>query len=240
MFRLARGGWCRDPALGGVRALLLFGPEPVTYAPSLVIDQSACGHLAVQHLVAAGHHRLAWLRLRPRESPIQDVVAHRLTAAREAALKNRVELDVVDMDADPRSLRDWAHGLRLRSEAPTAAMTYDDRFAFATVRALVDAGLRVPDDIAVVGADDHDTSVVFLPSIITISFDASNMANIILDALDHVRAGAAVTVVSAPEPRVIRREPADRSTSRHSSTQKTQAISKQFVPSSTQGSSCTN
>ncbi|MGW5386323.1 LacI family DNA-binding transcriptional regulator [Nocardia sp. NPDC003963] len=190
--------------LAGVRALLLFGPEPVTYAPSLVIDQTSYGHLAVQHLVTRGHRRLVWLR--PTESSIQTLVAHRLAAAEEAALRNRVVLDVVDMDADPLSLRDWAHGLRYRPDAPTAAIAYDDRFAFAAVRALVDAGLRVPDDIAVIGADDYATSAVFIPSITTISFDASDMANVILDGLERMRAGEVITVVPSPEPRVIRRE----------------------------------
>ncbi|MGK8522578.1 substrate-binding domain-containing protein [Nocardia asteroides] len=192
--------------LAGVRALLLFGPEAVPYAPSLVIDQAVYGRLAVEHLVAHGHHRLAWLR--PSDAQLQGLVEHRLAAATAAAQRCGATLDIVDMDSDPESLRDWARGLRYSPDLATGVIAYDDRFAYTAVRALAEGGLRVPDDVSVIGADDYTTSAVFLPAITTIAFDAQAMASLILRTLQQLRDGEEITIVRSPAARVLRRESA--------------------------------
>ncbi|HEY3684400.1 MAG TPA: LacI family DNA-binding transcriptional regulator [Streptosporangiaceae bacterium] len=190
----------------GVRALLLMGSHPVPHAPCLVIDQRLYGQRAVESLAAKGHHRLAWLH--PADSSIAEFALQRRAGAQEAAARLGLSLNLVSMDADPRSLKDWARGWRDANDRPTAAIAYDDRFAYTAIRALFDTGLSVPRDIAVLGADDYATSSVFLPSVTTIAFNAEDMADLILGTITRMIVGETPPLVSAPPLKVIQRESA--------------------------------
>lgn len=65
--------------------------------------------------------------------------------------------------------------LKLESELPTAIFAANDSVAFGAIRALEEAGLRVPDDISVAGFDDHSLSARFNPPLTTVHVDFSAM-----------------------------------------------------------------
>lgn len=55
-----------------------------------------------------------------------------------------------------------------RSPRPTAIYAMNDSMAFGAMRAIYDAGLRIPDDIAVVGHDDHRNAAWSIPALTTV------------------------------------------------------------------------
>ncbi|MEY9852197.1 DNA-binding LacI/PurR family transcriptional regulator [Leifsonia sp. EB41] len=188
--------------LAGVRALVVHGTAAVDYAPSLVIPQRPFGGLAVEHLVALGHDHIVYLA----PATPGPAAAERLAGAQETAELLGIRLDVTHAAASARTLRDWAHGLRYDTHAPTAIAASDDGLAMAAIRALADAGLRAPADLSVVGADDHPGAADFLPRLSTVTFDADALAGTLLDAFARMRAGERVELLEAPPIRLEARE----------------------------------
>ncbi len=121
----------------------------------VVVDDRHGGRLAAEHLLERGHRRIAFLG-DPRRSP---KVRARLTGARAAIAEANVA-DAIEVLALPpwsqESGREAGIELahRVPGRRPTAVVCANDRSALGLVHALVRAGLRVPDDVAVVGYDD--------------------------------------------------------------------------------------
>ncbi|NYJ03245.1 LacI family transcriptional regulator [Nocardioides thalensis] len=123
---------------------------------SVSVDDKRGGRLAAQHLLDTGRRRLAFVG-GPRGL---NQVKHRLLGAQEVVdTVNRARLTFVEtptMDADAgRHAAEQlvALGPRRRPEAIFAA---NDLIALGVLQGLTLAGLRVPDDIAIVGYDDID------------------------------------------------------------------------------------
>ncbi|MGO4275713.1 substrate-binding domain-containing protein, partial [Paenibacillus sp. TAF58] len=193
--------------LAGVRALVVYGSASVDYAPSLAVPQEPFGRLAAEHLLGLGHRRLAFLL--PTAEKALVTARERLRGAADAvsgAGAGGATLSVVSAGATAASLRDWAHGWRFDPAPPTGIIASDDRLAMAAIRALADAGVRVPEDASVIGADDHPAAAEFIPRLTTVAFSSDALAESVLDAFSRMRAGNRVDRVRSPELAVIRRE----------------------------------
>lgn len=188
--------------LAGVRALIVHGLRPVDHAPSLVVPQRDVGRAAAEHLLSLGHVRVAFLMPAAPSAAAEE----RLAGAREAAEAARARLTVTHASASAASLRDWAHGRRYDDDAPTGVVAADDRLAVAAVRALADAGVQVPDDLSVIGADDHPVAGDYIPRLSTATYDAETLAAGLHDAYARMRGGERVERLDAPPAQVIARE----------------------------------
>ena len=120
----------------------------------IVLNDNAGGaRVATEHLIALGHRRIGYVTARKAVSTVRDRLAGYRDALAEAELPAddllvvRAEITVEDASAATRSLLD-------RPERPTAILAYNDLMAVGVLAALTDAGLGVPDDIALVGYDD--------------------------------------------------------------------------------------
>jgi LacI family transcriptional regulator, repressor for deo operon, udp, cdd, tsx, nupC, and nupG len=123
------------------------------------IDDVAGAGAAVRHLVNLGHRDIALI------SGGADVPMHFTTPLD----RRRGYLDVlaeagIEYDPDLEAAGDFtmAGGERAmshllgRSRRPTAVFALSDEMAFGAMRALRMSGLRVPEDVSVIGFDDHD------------------------------------------------------------------------------------
>ena len=85
----------------------------------------------------------------------------------------------------------YAAGLRLGSDpGVTAIFAANDQTALGVIRALHDAGRRVPDDVSVVGFDDTPESGYFLPPLTTVRQDFSEVGRRSVELLLEVADGA--------------------------------------------------
>lgn len=206
---LAEASRCDEAAtevlrLSGVRALVVYGTSSVSYAPSLAIPQEPFGRLAAEHVLGLGHRRLGFLL------PSADVAfasaSDRFRGVADAAGAAGASVTVVNAGDTAASLRDWAHAWRYDPERPTALVAPDDRLAMAAIRALVDAGVRVPADVSVVGADGHPAGAEYIPRLTTVGFSSQLLAETLLDAFAQMRAGTRVDRVRLPAMGVVPRE----------------------------------
>ena len=167
----------------GIPLVVLGQHSSTTDLCSVAGDGSAGGRLAVAHLVAAGHQRLAVVGGRADNH----YVLARVAGAR-AATPSTVSLTVHPSDTyDVRAGTDAAQTIAAMpaSERPTAVFAINDLIASGLLRGLQSAGLQIPSDIAIVGYDDlpvAQTASVSLTTIRNPYLDVARRAtNLLLD-----------------------------------------------------------
>ncbi len=129
--------------------------------PSVEIDDVAAARQATAHLVELGHRRIGMLSGRPFERiPFTAPPERRrgfLLAHKEAGLPWDPNLEVT-ADFTVRGALRNVGPLLDRPDPPTAIFAESDEMAFGVMAAARARGLRVPEDLSVVGIDDHDMS----------------------------------------------------------------------------------
>lgn len=129
------------------------------------IDDRAAARTAAEHLLALGHRRIGVAGFRKtdapdgsgpgRTPPAYRVTAERLAGYRDAATAARIELaiDLGRLNARASGAA-AAHALLDAPAPPTAILAMSDELALGAIDAATARGLRVPDDLSVVGFDD--------------------------------------------------------------------------------------
>lgn len=155
--------------------------------PTVAVDQRAGARLAVEHLVELGHREILHLA-----GPLDWLDAR----AREAEW--RAVLTEHDLPIHEPVEGDWTAnaGYRYGSESEevlraTAVFTSNDQIALGLLHGLHDRGVRVPQDISVVGFDDLPESAHFLPPLTTVRQDFRELGRLSLQLLlDGVGGGS--------------------------------------------------
>jgi DNA-binding LacI/PurR family transcriptional regulator len=150
--------------LDGVRRLtvpLVFVGAGTTGTMSVRVDDLAIGRTATEHLLALGHRHIAYVGGDPDDrrnlaAPL-DRRAGWLSALRSAGIDPPAAYaEVSDFTADTG--RQAAERLLSLTPRPTAVFAASDDIAFGVLSAARAAGLSVPDDLSVIGVDDHELS----------------------------------------------------------------------------------
>jgi len=152
----------------GIGVVLSAGPVPVPGTHALVTDQKQVGQRAVEHLVAAGRRTISVIV--PADASLRGFAEPRLAGA-ETAARAHASVTVVrhELTLDEDAATRWAG---LCAEAGIDGLfAYNDEFASLAVCALQDAGLRVPENVAVVGADDLLVGRLLRPRLTTVRMD---------------------------------------------------------------------
>ncbi|MFI8420114.1 LacI family DNA-binding transcriptional regulator [Streptomyces sp. NPDC085479] len=157
--------------------------------PSVVPDEVTGGHRAARHLVEAGHRRIGLINLDP---SIPAAVGRREgyeRALREAGLPLDPAL-VVSGHATADGGYDAARELLDRADPPTALFCANDRMAMGAYDAIKERGLRIPDDVAVVGYDNQELIAAYLrPKLTTLALPFEEMGAKGVEMLAALAAG---------------------------------------------------
>ncbi|MEY9844176.1 DNA-binding LacI/PurR family transcriptional regulator [Streptacidiphilus sp. BW17] len=173
--------------------LVLLGEREYT-APydHVAIDNVEAARVAVRHLLDLGRRRIAFLGAR-HESARQP--AHlRLRGWREeiraAGGAPRESMVVATEGYDRRDGAAAISELLARGELPDALFCYNDLIALGAMRVLSEHGLRVPEDVAVVGFDDIEEGRYAAVSLTTVAPDKTAIARFAVDRLvERITAG---------------------------------------------------
>ncbi|MFE2378377.1 LacI family DNA-binding transcriptional regulator [Streptomyces sp. NPDC059398] len=118
------------------------------------VDDVHGGTLAVRHLVAAGHRSIAFVTGPPELRQIQDRRKGALAALDEAGLPPEALVEISTGRLDVAAGRDAGARLVGLAPRPTAVFCVNDLLALGVLQSLYAAGVRVPQDMAIVGYDD--------------------------------------------------------------------------------------
>ncbi|MEH1056353.1 LacI family DNA-binding transcriptional regulator [Micromonospora sp. CPCC 206171] len=156
--------------------------------PCVRIDDVAAARTATRHLLDLGHRRIAHISGDPDDELAFTTHLDRRRGYREAlraaGIRPDPSLDVESQFTIDGGNRATAE-LLTRGEPPTAIFAACDEMAMGAITALRDAGLRVPQDVSVIGVDDHDlASVLGLSTIAQPAAEQGRLAaRLLLDPL---------------------------------------------------------
>jgi len=159
------------PPRADAAPILSRGPVPVVFIdvhtesvgelPRVIGDDIAGGALAARHLVGLGHRDIAFIG-----DAVQDPFGFTSSHDRQAGLVR--ELAAAGIDLPPGRIGHGAHGryearelarrMLAADRRPTAIVAASDTQALGVITAARDLGLRVPDDLSIVGYDDIEAA----------------------------------------------------------------------------------
>lgn len=146
-------------------------PEPARPSPLGVTSAASAGpHLQIEHLRERGHRHLAYV---VRETPrFHSLMDGRYEAARTHADSLGLpplglrRIGYGDGSAD-QAVQEWhASGI-------SGIAAFNDDVAATVVGAAIRAGIRVPEELAVIGHDDSPIAAIMVPALTTILFDTA-------------------------------------------------------------------
>lgn len=157
-------------------------------------DDKVGGRLAVRHLQDLGHARIGFVATSDRAA----------IRAREGAYRELVGTPWV-LRRDPKRRRDLAADVmtRLRADgadAPTALFIATDGAASRVVGAALDAGLRIPQDLAVVGYNNSELATALRPTLTSVDQPRHQMGTLALSLLLERLQGRAEQRIHIMEP----------------------------------------
>ena len=163
----------------GIPAVFVTVDASTVRAPgisSVSVDNRTCGRMAVEHLLARGHRRIAVMGGREGAG---DGIGLRFQGARDALAESGLRLEEELYVASPFSMEGAYHaGLELveRRRDFTALFTMSDVMAIGAMRALSENGRSVPGDVSVVGFDGIELASFTQPPLATVEQPAEEIA----------------------------------------------------------------
>ncbi len=155
------------------------GHKPLPGVTRIVLDHRRAAELTLRHLYQLGHRQIAFMRGQPFSSDSDERWKGLVGMAKELGLDVAPEL-VVQLEeniSSPELGLPVAAKLLAQKRPFTALVSYNDLAAIGAMRAFKDHGLRVPEDVSVVGFDDIQWAAYHTPSLTTIRQPLNSMGN---------------------------------------------------------------
>ena len=172
-------------------------------ADAVLSDNFYGAYMLTSHLIENGHRRIGFLGSIGSTSSIQD----RYLGYYKALLENRIPLRQDWVIGDRSNESDIFPEFTLPQDMPTAFVCNCDETAYKLVNQLKNAGYSVPEDISVVGYDNHIYSTICNPRLTTIDVNSRVMSTeavyIILHKIRDVNYRRGRTLVTG---KLVRRE----------------------------------
>lgn len=151
----------------GARAVVTLGPARVEGAHALLMDHTTVGRCAGAHLYDRGRRRIGVVM--PGEPGLETYARPRLAGVREALRGTDATVTELPLACTEEAAAELA--ARWPASGLDAVFAYDDAYAMLLMRALQDEGLRIPADVAVIGADDLLLGRLLRPRLSTVRIE---------------------------------------------------------------------
>jgi LacI family transcriptional regulator len=176
---------------------------------SIILDHHRAAELALHHLYLLGHRHIAFMRGQTFSSDSEDRWKSFTSVAKKLGLEIHPELTVqLEVNvSSPELGYPVVQRLLAQKRTFTALVSFNDIAAIGAIRAFRDHGIRVPEDVSVVGFDDIQGAAYHNPSLTTIRQPLHAMGTTAARMLlQRIRGGADVPDLTAIVPELIIRE----------------------------------
>lgn len=169
------------------------------------VDNAAAVGDLTEHLIGLGHRRIAIMGVMGSETSRLRLKGYR-SALRRAGIPRRAALEILDSEWYPAGSFAALNAYLDTHELPESFVCMTDSIALGVLSALWTRGLRVPDDVSVVGYDNVADGAFAVPPLTTIDFDKPAYVSTVLDLLDARIAdpGRSINRVVVPHRLVVR------------------------------------
>jgi len=185
------------------------GHERIAEVTNIILDHKRAARLGLEHLRGLGHQEIAFIR----GQTLSSDSAVRWSAICEVAdelgicIRPELTIQLEGTDSTPAIGYPFAKQLLARKQPFTALFAYNDISAIGSIWAFHEAGLRVPQDISVVGFDDIPGAAFTTPGLTTVRQPLLRMGQIAAQTLvDRIESRAAYVPEVAIEPEFVIRE----------------------------------
>ena len=163
-----------------VPVVAVAGHNQIPGITNIVLDHRLAAELTLTHLHSLGHRQIAFMRGQSFSSDSQERWQSIVEVAGEIGIEIRPELtvqlarDITSPELGYPVMQQLLSG----GKKFTALVAFNDQSAIGAIRALQDLGLKVPDDVSVIGFDDIKVAAFNNPKLTTIRQPLSNMGRI--------------------------------------------------------------
>ncbi len=166
--------------------LVLLGERAVPHGVDHIsVDSVAASHAVGEHLIGLGRRRLAAIG----REPVEGTSSVRLRGFSAAVVEAGLELPPRRVVRVRQFDREHGYAAMQRlldlppHERPDAVFAFNDLLAIGAMRACLERGVHIPDDVAIVGFDDVPEGRFHTPSLTTVAPDLPALAELALDRL---------------------------------------------------------
>jgi len=185
------------------------GHEHVEGVTNIVLDHKHAAKMALEHLKGLGHESIAFIKGQTLSSDSGVRWNAICEVAQELNIRMRPELTIQleGTDSTPGIGYPFAKQLLARKQPFTALFAYNDISAIGSLWAFREAGLRVPEDVSIVGFDDIPGAAFANPGLTTVRQPLLRMGQIAAQTVVDLIEGRAKYVPEIPiEPEFVVRE----------------------------------
>lgn len=161
---------------------------------SISADNRAGARALAEHLLAAGHRRIAFISTRAPWPMVEERIRGYHDALRAAGIERDPELELSDGVWAPADGSGMAERLFSSPSPPTAIMCGNDLLALGVIRAARVRGLRVPEDVAVTGFNDFEFAQFADPPLTTVAVPGYDLGRLGAESLIGQLAGESPAV----------------------------------------------
>ncbi|WP_382304041.1 LacI family DNA-binding transcriptional regulator [Herbiconiux sp. UC225_62] len=176
-------------SLQAVPTVLIDSTSEDGRVPSVVPDEEGGAYVAVDELIRHGHRRIGFIT----NSDDVPATRGRLAGYRKALADAGLDFDPTLVVAEPSETPGGykaAVEVLGRPDRPTGMFCYNDRMAMGAYRAAAELGLRIPDDLSLVGFDNQELIAEGLyPALTTVALPHFEMGEWALGALTTLMEG---------------------------------------------------
>lgn len=181
----------------GIPTLLLGGPTSPEAHDRIDLENERGIALAVEHLVALGHTSIAYLGAETGANAMSRLTGYRdamdahglapfIVASGDTELGGHHAALALLADGALTPAGDRSADGKAATETPTALVCMNDHCAIGALHTLVRAGVRVPEDVSIVGFDDSSAAALPYISLTSVRADPDRMAHLAVETV-HAR-----------------------------------------------------
>jgi DNA-binding LacI/PurR family transcriptional regulator len=180
----------------GARIVFVNGGSDALPVTSVGVDERASGRLATEHLLALGHRRIGFVAGKAFALATREKVRGREDALLAAGIDSPtyVAHDEFSVEGGRRAVRAILQGAN--GDRPTAVICSSDLMAIGALQEAHALGLRVPEDLSIVGFDGIEAAAWTQPPLTTVEQPIDEIAGTAIEALQALVEDAGQTLPS--------------------------------------------
>jgi LacI family transcriptional regulator len=153
---------------------------------TVTADNFTAGLTMTEHLLQLGHRRIGALGGPSKYSSLRDRLRGHDVALLEHGVPIDRELRPAPVSGHPKKGYVQMQQLLALAEPPTAVFAVSDKSAFGAMEAIKEAGLRIPEDISIVGIDDVRESAYSSPPLTTFHVPKHKLGEVAVDIMHNL------------------------------------------------------
>jgi LacI family transcriptional regulator len=185
------------------------GHRKLDNVTNIVLDHRHAAEQALQHLKDLGHKQIAFLKGQPEsaDSTVRWEAICEVARELEIGIDTQRVVQLTGVESTPELGYPFGKELLARRVPFTALFAYNDISAIGATRAFQEAGLRVPEDVSVVGFDDIAHASFCIPALTTVRQPLKKMGRIAAETLlAHIEGTVEPDGEIAVEPELVVRK----------------------------------